>query len=507
LECNRITSARTETVHYETNFDGSIPISKRKVIINKRISNEFSTKTQSSTENQPYLEMNNTGGSASTDHQPRKGSLESLASLQSYESQVSVESSESQHSHDNNKPIPSTRSRRAGASSSSVEQQSSLQTPTSTTMSRRTDSSSTGYSDGETDAETPSAIHSAPPVFNTSMPSFSTPRDVKYHQTSVNVSHSPSSDIWRKRPDYNAPEYPLQVPQKPTITRSANVTQHRNLNEALVEQERLNRFERLNKGANTTTKLDNLARREQRRLSDNDNTVSVSASSIRDQNYGKELKDYSYLRRQNSEGDASLADITPTVQKVIGPQKEKIEPDVPVRSARRNRPSRELQCRSMGESVNEATTEARNVLLGTIKESDLVKTNVWPHKDEVKHDSSRGVADWPVNKKDPHFKPQAAGIKRVRSNAISTMELRRRNSDPATKVSGLSEDKSHTETCPNDLNPAWKGNQFSLAGHQFRKIARFSKDDVCVCCNEKMDAFVTQVSYTCHFLLREAGLI
>jgi hypothetical protein len=155
----------------------------------------------------------------------------------------------------------------------------------------------------------------------------------------------------------------------------------------------------------------------------------------------------------------------------------------------------------MGESVNEDTTEARNVLLGTIKESDLAKTNVWSRKDDVKHEVvSRSVTDWPVNKKDPHFKAQSAGVKRVRSNAITTMELRRRNSDPATKVSGLGDDKGNVETSPNELKPApgmnlleWKGNLFILAGHQFRKIARFSKDDVCVCCHEKMDAFVTQV--------------
>ena len=161
----------------------------------------------------------------------------------------------------------------------------------------------------------------------------------------------------------------------------------------------------------------------------------------------------------------------------------------------------------MGESVNEATTEARNVLLGTIKESDLVKTsNVWSRKDESKHESvTRTVTDWSHNKKDSHYKPQAVGVKRIRPNAISTLELRRRNSDPATKVSGLSEDKGTSETSPSDLKPApgmnlleWKGDVFILAGHHFRKIARFSKDDVCVCCHEKMDAFVTQVSFGMH---------
>lgn len=153
----------------------------------------------------------------------------------------------------------------------------------------------------------------------------------------------------------------------------------------------------------------------------------------------------------------------------------------------------------MGESVNEATTEARNVILSTIKESDLIKTNAWSHVEESKHETASRT-EWSVNKKDTRFKPQPIGIKRNRPNAISNIELRRRNSDPATKVSGLVDDKVQVETSPNDLKPTpaknlleWKGDLFMLAEHQFRKIARFSKDDVCVCCHEKMDAFVTQV--------------
>lgn len=158
----------------------------------------------------------------------------------------------------------------------------------------------------------------------------------------------------------------------------------------------------------------------------------------------------------------------------------------------------------MGESVNEAATEARNVILGTIKESDLINvSNAWSQKEESRHEAaSRSFTEWPVNKKDTHFK-QPSGIKRNRSTAISNIELRRRNSDPATKVSGLGDDKVNLESNQNDLKQPtpvknslqWKGNLFILSGHKFRKIARFSKDDVCVCCNEKMDAFVTQVSY------------
>lgn len=307
-----------------------------------------STKIPISSETYPYPETNNSSTTSSNDQQARKGSVESLASLQSYESQVSVESSESQHSHDNSssKPIPSTRIRRGGGASSSsgVEYQGNVQTTTTTTSrlsstSRRTDSSSTGFSDGETDAETPSTVHSAPPCFNASMASFSSPRDIKYHQTSVNLIHSPNSDIWRKRQDFNASEYPLQVPQKPSITRSPNVSgQHRNLSESLLEQERMSRLERLTNKAvmnATMAKIDSPTKREQRRASDVESPSTVIITNRRDQIYGKDPKDYVYLRRQNSEGDATLSENISSVIAVskegFGPQKDKAEPDVPVR--------------------------------------------------------------------------------------------------------------------------------------------------------------------------------
>ncbi|XP_077275936.1 uncharacterized protein LOC143904847 [Temnothorax americanus] len=122
--------------------------------------------------------------------------------------------------------------------------------------------------------------------------------------------------------------------------------------------------------------------------------------------------------------------------------KEKYEPDVPVRNARRNRLSREVQCRSMGESVVEANTKTQNLLLSTIKESDLNKTtNVWSRKDYPHETASRSVTNWPMNKNEATYKVQQPG-KRMKSNAITTLKLQRRNSDPATKISGLSEDKT-----------------------------------------------------------------
>jgi hypothetical protein len=271
--------------------------------------------------------------------------------------------------------------------------------------------------------------------------------------------------------------------------------------------------------------VESLASSQQRRLSDNNvpdermENVPLSPAK-RDQMHGpiRNVKDLGYLRRQNSEGDTTTKVVEivnddsalSSLMRGSSPKeknsrsKDKYEPDVPVRSARRNRPSREVQCRSMGESVSETSPETRNLLLGTIKESDLNKTtNVWSRKDYPHETSTRSVTDWPINKNETTYKVQQSG-KRMRSNAITTLELRRRNSDPATKISGLSEDKMVSDTSPNDLKLApgmnlleWKGNNlFTLAGHRFRKVARFAKDDVCVCCHEKMDAFVTQ-GYKC----------
>lgn len=499
-------------MHRENAVDTSISYSKRKLASNKRILHESTLKNMETYHSDEIAE--------------RKSSLESLTSLRSYESQASINSSESQ---DNSslKPVPSTRTRRGDYSpviASNINTSSRV-----SSVSRRTDSSSTGYSDGETEGETPNAVQSAPPIFNTS-PAFHSSHDIKPHSTSVNPTHSPNSDIWRRRTDYpptNYSDYFVSVPQKATVTRSPNI-HYKHAPDSVFEQ---TRQEKPNEAANFNVKLDTSDRfvktenltssRQSRRLSDNSvpdermENIPISAAK-REHVHGpiKNVKDLSYLRRQNSEGDttAKVDDdnvLKSSLLRGSSPKeknsrsKEKYEPDVPVRSARRNRPSREVQCRSVGESVSETNTETRNLFLGTIKESDLNKTqNVWSRKDYPHETTSRSVTDWPMNKNEVTYKGQQPG-KRTRSNAITTLELRRRNSDPATKVSGLSEDKIGSDTSPNDLKLApgmnlleWKGNLFTLAGHRFRKVARFAKDDVCVCCHEKMDAFVTQ-GYKC----------
>lgn len=167
----------------ETTYDNGVTSQKRKLITNKRTINDPVTTPKI---NETYY----------PDLSERKGSLESLSSFRSFGSQLSVDSSESHGSQENSrtKPVPSTRTRRNEHVTTNVNVNVAR-----TSVSRRTDSSSTGYSDGEIDVDTPNAVQSAPPVFNMTPP-FA--QDNKF-QANVNVSHSPNGDIWRKRTEYS----------------------------------------------------------------------------------------------------------------------------------------------------------------------------------------------------------------------------------------------------------------------------------------------------------------
>jgi hypothetical protein len=90
----------------------------------------------------------------------------------------------------------------------------------------------------------------------------------------------------------------------------------------------------------------------------------------------------------------------------------------------------------------------------------------------------------------------SVATKRSRSGAVTSLELKRRNSDPATKCGTLIRGQPITGTdTPAKVSDVleWKGNaMFTIGGHRFRKVARFSKEDRCVFCEKSMDAFVTQ---------------
>lgn len=86
------------------------------------------------------------------------------------------------------------------------------------------------------------------------------------------------------------------------------------------------------------------------------------------------------------------------------------------------------------------------------------------------------------------------------------IDLKRRNSDPATQVIDVRDEETvstesapvHQRKPPVTHSPSyellmWKGTtMFTIAGHRFRKINRFSKEDRCTYCSKPMDAVVTQ---------------
>lgn len=79
------------------------------------------------------------------------------------------------------------------------------------------------------------------------------------------------------------------------------------------------------------------------------------------------------------------------------------------------------------------------------------------------------------------------------SNSITNeKELKRRNSDGSTTHSGKSDGPKLTYSPSFELLE-WKGTtMFTIAGHRFRKLGRFTPQDKCTYCNKLMDAFLTQ---------------
>lgn len=170
------------------------------------------------------------------------------------------------------------------------------------------------------------------------------------------------------------------------------------------------------------------------------------------------------------------------------------KPEVPLRNFRKQKRG---HVKSLGDEVTDSVTVDKS-LLGTIDESLVTYTDSssrqnWqlPKESDTNTKSTHSENDWSTN-----FK-QSLTPKRQRST-FTTLDLRRRNSDPATKVSLVSEHPSSIETSPQPgIDLEWqKHGMFSIAGHKFRKINRFNKDDTCTMCNKEMDAFITQ-GYKC----------
>ncbi|GJQ74626.1 Myo9 [Trypoxylus dichotomus] len=170
----------------------------------------------------------------------------------------------------------------------------------------------------------------------------------------------------------------------------------------------------------------------------------------------------------------------------IGSKAEEIlgKPKVPLRNLKKQ--SKRSHVRSLGEEVPDsgaAQSDKNSFQLRTIDES-LVQN------DDKKKDESPKLKELDWNKQS--FATHTP--KRQRSG-LNTLELKRRNSDPATKTIGVLENPEASPTPPSGDDIQWitdKQTSFTMAGHVFRKCKGFSKDDVCAFCKAQMDAFITQ---------------
>ncbi|XP_063242383.1 unconventional myosin-IXAa-like isoform X2 [Bacillus rossius redtenbacheri] len=140
---------------------------------------------------------------------------------------------------------------------------------------------------------------------------------------------------------------------------------------------------------------------------------------------------------------------------------------VPVRTARRQK-----VCRSVGDSeasplpslADGPGGDGATLLLGTIREGPVTLEGA----------AADGRLVW-ATRKGPRAGP---------------LDLRRRNSDPAAPKLL---DQSPGEKAADLHLLEWKGStMFTIAGHRFRKLNRFAKEDRCSYCDRPMDAVVTQ---------------
>ncbi|XP_063930776.1 unconventional myosin-IXa-like isoform X2 [Zophobas morio] len=147
------------------------------------------------------------------------------------------------------------------------------------------------------------------------------------------------------------------------------------------------------------------------------------------------------------------------------------KPEAPVRNTRKGKRG---HVKSLGEEVTDSGSMDKAGILGTIEEAKTL------HKDDFL----------------PHELKPSLTPKRQRHNI--GLDLRRRNSDPATKASlVVSEHPTGSPQSKNQDDVKWMNStSFSIAGHRFRKIHRLQKDDLCAFCSDKVDVFLTHV-YKC----------
>ncbi|XP_022914623.2 unconventional myosin-IXa-like isoform X3 [Onthophagus taurus] len=173
------------------------------------------------------------------------------------------------------------------------------------------------------------------------------------------------------------------------------------------------------------------------------------------------------------------AERTPTkAEEILG------KPKVPLRSQRKQ-PKRS-HVRSLGEEVTDGSLLDKNVALKTIEETTPPQSQKEQVNKFIQHEEEWG-------------KQYVTHTPKRQKSALNSFDLRRRNSDPATKSNLVTE--HHPEgggsspKCQDE--PEWQNQTtFTMGGHTFRKTKTFSKDDACSFCNNLIDAFAMQ-GYKC----------
>lgn len=300
----------------------------------------------------------------------------------------------------------------------------------------------------ETDSEC-GATQSAPPIIGDR---FST-----YDEFPEN------EDVWRKRTDFESPQRSI----------SKTIPKHRLLSDL-------------------TTRSHSVLKREPRGAPDG----LISLPPVRRQ--PREI-DYSTRKiRQNEADHQATKEFLATCDRAPSKAEEILgKPEAPLRAVRK--PRRD-HVRSLGEEVTDSTSLDKNFVLRTIDESNVINL-----------DSNSNKQNWILNKDGESslkllqteaewgraLNKQSLTPKRQRPN-FASLDLRRRNSDPATKVGLIIVHPSGMEGSPQvksspSTDLEWKSdNTFTMAGHSFSKIKKLIKEDRCAFCNEPMDAFITQ---------------
>lgn len=206
------------------------------------------------------------------------------------------------------------------------------------------------------------------------------------------------------------------------------------------------------------------------------------------------LKSFPPVRRQNRDLNRLTSDDkqqevycandhTPNkLEQILG------KPEAPVRNTKKTK----RHVKSLGDELTtvDGGVLDKSLVLGTIEEAKTVSEAKYRQKEDtagfLQHEGSLSKPS-PTPKRHRHH----VGL-----------DLKRRNSDPATKASLISEHPSGLEASPkinqDDVKYPKDLNTVSMAGHLFRKIHRITKDDLCTFCNGKMDTFITHI-YKCSY--------